>query len=329
MDGCDAVEYPQLMPNSTSNPSTIADILLNPSSPSPHRNTPRLTPFHNPCPLLVFTFTSPTPDNNDSLARSLNFLGSPQSSRTNYKMVAPARYVDLKVPALRELCAERGLDSTGLRRDLIARLERKDRLVEERGREVRIRGRGAGEGDHGGTAFFRDAEEGQMGLERSGTVMEKRGQELERRQQDNDRARNAGFSPRNDQEGGDSRSFHSRSTQLTPQVPRSDARSNSISSVQGVPFRQNTENSHPHDDPSIMYLSEPELVDILFANYTPFEPDRSGHERRRKIRDEHDAKVDEAKKKRDTAISKANTKYDNEVGKLKVEKVGKLQELER
>lgn len=244
-------------------------------------------------------------------------------------MVAPARHADLKVPALRELCAERGLDSTGLRRDLIARLERKDRLVEEREREVRIRERGAGEGVHRGTAFFRDAEQGQIGLERSGTVMEKRGQELERRRQDDDRARKAGFSPQTDQERGDSQSFQSRSAQHTPQVPRSDPRPNSISSVPGVPFRQNTDNSHPHDDPSIMYLSETDLAGILFANYTPFEPDRSGHERRRKIRDEHDVKVDEARKKRDTAISKAKTKYDNEVGKLKVEKEGKLQELER
>ena len=53
-------------------------------------------------------------------------------------MVAPATYVDLKVPALRDMCAARGLDNTGLRRALIARLERKDRLA------MRLREKGLG-----------------------------------------------------------------------------------------------------------------------------------------------------------------------------------------
>tara|TARA_R110002060_G_scaffold69452_4_gene78074 strand:+ start:137 stop:493 length:357 start_codon:yes stop_codon:yes gene_type:complete len=59
-------------------------------------------------------------------------------------MVAPATYVDLKVPALRDMCAARGLDNTGLRRALIARLERKDRLAEERDRGMRLREKGLG-----------------------------------------------------------------------------------------------------------------------------------------------------------------------------------------
>ncbi|KAH7391284.1 hypothetical protein BKA64DRAFT_746849 [Cadophora sp. MPI-SDFR-AT-0126] len=262
-------------------------------------------------------------------------------------MATPAKYVDLKVPALRDMCAARGLDSTGLRRDLIARLERKDRVVEDRERGVRLReGGGGGGGGYRGTAFLgrrlendqqggdgkrldKGAEQGQKRLEGRVTMMESHGQDLERRQQGDHQVRNAEFSPGTTQQEEHLQSFHHRSEQRTPEGPQPNLHNKHMSSAPALPHRQYPSNDpHPHDDPSIIHLSEAELADILVANYTPFEPDRNGYDRRAKIRAEHDVKFDEARKKKDTAIAKATTKFNTEVDKLKVEREGELQELE-
>ncbi|PVH81445.1 hypothetical protein DL98DRAFT_587361 [Cadophora sp. DSE1049] len=253
-------------------------------------------------------------------------------------MVTPAKYVDLKVPALRDMCAERDLDNTGLRRDLMARLERKDRVVEEREREVRLRGRemrGEGGAGYRATAIFGRRQEderleGDEGLGRQAEHARRGavGRGIEQREQGGDRVRKAEFSPGTTQQQNDFHSFQHRSKQRTPE-PRSDPRQNRMYSAPAPPHRQIPDNiPHPHDDPSIMHLSEAELADILVANYTPFDPDRNGYDRRAKIRAEHDVKLDEARKKKDTAIARAVTKYNTEVDKLKVEREAKYEELE-
>lgn len=76
---------------------------------------------------------------------------------------------------------------------------------------------------------------------------------------------------------------------------RSDSRHSEVSSAPNLPHRQRNEHKpHHHDDPSIMRLSESELAEFLCANHTPFDPDRSGYDRRAKIKAEHDVKIEEA-----------------------------------
>jgi hypothetical protein len=76
-------------------------------------------------------------------------------------------------------------------------------------------------------------------------------------------------------------------------------------------------------------LSEEELEHILRQNYLPRESDRNGKERHSMILAEYNVKYEEARNKRDVTISKAETKYMNDVAKLQKEKDEKLDKLEQ
>lgn len=251
-------------------------------------------------------------------------------------MATPTRYVDLKVPALREKCAEAGLDSTGLRRDLIARLERKDRMAEAREREVRQRererfrgSRASLGGGYQGSAFRGAARE-----------VEERG----RRVTFGDAETGPGFPPA----ARDGRERSPPTDRAQPRVLdydglRSDPRynHNRISALapasavhQNLPVRPSLEPDliwHPHQNLDLAMLdkTEEELEQILYANWTPFQHGPSDFQRRTTIRAEHDVTLDEARKKKDTAVARAIAKYNAEVEKLRIERDGKMQVVER
>ncbi|KAK0118031.1 hypothetical protein ONS95_012341 [Cadophora gregata] len=264
-------------------------------------------------------------------------------------MVRPAKYVDLKVPALRDVCVERGLDNTGLRRDLIARLQRKDRLNENTEVEVRLRDREEGVGGVGryrgpafggghqrsetregdGRGLERKADDGQRGIDAWGMILSHHGQYSGKHAQVYDQVREREYPPGPFQRHDGIDSPQHRPEQHGTDDPPSASRHNQMSAAPALPHRQLSDlNLHPRDDPAVMHLSEEQLADILFANCTPFEPDRNGYDRRAKIRAEHDVKLDEARKKKDSAIARALTKYNTEVDKLKVEREGKYCDLE-
>ena len=76
-------------------------------------------------------------------------------------------------------------------------------------------------------------------------------------------------------------------------------------------------------------LTEEELEHNLRQNFLPRENDQNGKERHVIILAEYNVKYAEARNKRDVTISKAETKYKNDVAKLQKEKDEKLDKLEQ
>ncbi|KAL2063289.1 hypothetical protein VTL71DRAFT_5094 [Oculimacula yallundae] len=247
-------------------------------------------------------------------------------------MTRTPKYDDFKIQALRDKCAELGLESTGLRRDVVERLERKDRVMEERAREERLREaerlrsreRGSLGGGYQGSSFReppRETNDRESGRGREGGDWRIRSGDAESARSVSQYAREG---PRPDEsarrrvsEGFGSDSRHGRLT-------------DGSTTRESLPLRQHSDNNlHLGGELSIMDLSEAELADILFANYIPPQTDGPAFQRRAKIKAEHDVKLDEAKAKKDAAMKRLIAKYNNEVDKLKVERDGKFEELDR
>lgn len=74
--------------------------------------------------------------------------------------------------------------------------------------------------------------------------------------------------------------------------------------------------------------TEAELEQICRDNYLPHEPDRGGRIRKTEILTEYNMRSEDAKQKRDVSISKAETKYKNDMAKLDKDIEKKLNQLE-
>lgn len=74
--------------------------------------------------------------------------------------------------------------------------------------------------------------------------------------------------------------------------------------------------------------TEAELEQICRDNYLPHESDRGGRVRRTEILTEYNMRSEDAKQKRDVSISKAETKYKNDMAKLDKDIEQKLNQLD-
>ena len=93
--------------------------------------------------------------------------------------------------------------------------------------------------------------------------------------------------------------------------------------------RRDQEQSSRSRAKSMSRLTEEELEHILRQNFLPRENDQNGKERHGIILAEYNVKYAEARNKRDVTISKAETKYKNDVAKLQKDKDEKLDKLEQ
>jgi hypothetical protein len=74
--------------------------------------------------------------------------------------------------------------------------------------------------------------------------------------------------------------------------------------------------------------AEAELEQICRDNYLPYESDRGGTVRKTEILAEYNMRSEDAKQKRDVSISKAETKYKNDMAKLDKDIEQKLNQLD-
>ncbi len=74
--------------------------------------------------------------------------------------------------------------------------------------------------------------------------------------------------------------------------------------------------------------TEAELEQICRDNYLPHESDRGGRVRKTEILAEYNMRSEDAKQKRDVSISKAETKYKNDMAKLDKDREQKLNQLD-
>ncbi|CZT47137.1 uncharacterized protein RSE6_07667 [Rhynchosporium secalis] len=249
-------------------------------------------------------------------------------------MTRPARYVDLKVPALREKCEESGLDNAGLRRDLIQRLERKDRLIEESARKEKVR-----ESERLRSQEKSSVGGGYQGSSSRAPSRQGRSRDIQRAEGE-DRVgfevTRSSFGFADDGQERPQMIFQNTARPRMASDPRADGQFDPLapppasSSNRDLPFRQRNEGpTHYRAERSITDLSEVELEDILFANYMPPQSEGSRLQRRMKIKAEHDVGVDVARSKKEASMKRLFAKYDIEVDKLRIERDEKLVGLDR
>jgi len=236
-----------------------------------------------------------------------------------------APYENLTVAVLKQLCEDRGLLKTGLKHEIVERLQETDK--EDRLAAHPIGRRRSGTDIRSVAAAGRNVETVWLPPEDINSF----------------RARSQAPSPeelhrsapnsQSNRPGSDANDLPVRSQVNRPGTGASESPVESQLNRQGTgasgsPVRSQLQDPQPQSR-GFLDMTETQLEQMCRENYLPYAKDANGRERRAAIEAEHQFKYNDSLKKRDAAITRANSKHAKDVVGYTAEKDEKLEALKK